>query len=64
MPGADNPADVLMKFLPHQKLYKLMKEFMFWAYRRDMLEKNEGSVESVKNRPSTMNEGCMKVKYK
>ena len=29
MPGDDNPADILTKFLPHRKAYRLIKEFIF-----------------------------------
>ena len=49
LPGTENPADVLTKFLPHRTLYKLVKEFLFWGYRRDPTDQGEGSVKSSKN---------------
>ena len=57
MPGTENPADVLTKFLPHRTLYKLMKDFIFWAFRRDPSEQDEGSVKSEKNKPVKTNKG-------
>jgi len=49
MPGVDNPADVLTKFLPRRILYRLVKEFIFWAYTRDISDKSEGSVKRLPN---------------
>ncbi len=48
LPGTENPADVLTKFLPHRTAYKLMKEFLFWAPDRELSEKDEGSVKRKK----------------
>ena len=49
MPGTDNPADVLTKFLPHRTLYRLMSHFIFLAYNRDISDKSEGSVKRLGN---------------
>ena len=44
IPGDENPADVLTKFLPHHKLYKLMREFLFWYNKDNHLDQDEGSI--------------------
>ena len=43
LPGNENPADVLTKSLPHNKLYHLMKEFIFW-HPKSSSDPNAGSV--------------------
>ena len=45
LPGEENPADVLTKNLPHNKLYYLMKEFIFQPTRpKPSSDCNVGSV--------------------
>ena len=46
LPGSENPADVLTKFLPHRNAYKLMKEFLFCTSRRNLSDQDEGSVKN------------------
>ena len=53
IPGTENPADVLTKFVPHRTLYKLMKEFIFWPFKRDTLDQDKGSVKSESSSPSS-----------
>ena len=43
LPGNENPADVLTKSLPHNKLYHLMREFIFW-HHKPISDPDAGSV--------------------
>ena len=44
LPGIENPADVLTKFLPHRVMYRLIKEFIFWSAYHGISDQDEGSV--------------------
>ena len=44
LPGSENPADVLTKFLPHRVMYRLIKEFIFWSAYHGISDQDEGSV--------------------
>ena len=46
LPGSENPADVLTKFLPQRIAYRLMKEFLFWASHHPISDQGEGSVKN------------------
>lgn len=46
MPGDDNPADILTKFLSHRKAYQLVKEFIFRGDQSKLSTRNEGSIKT------------------